>query len=82
MKPFGTVSSQIIGHWIKALLEKVSIDNQSIYGLALSAAHKIEIDIAIIGCRARWTQGYQEFFHFYNIPTQAPNDQFARAILR
>lgn len=85
-KPFEAVSSQTIGHWVKALLGKAGIDiNQftaySTRHAAVSAAHKQGVDITLIRRSAGWAPGSQTFFKFYNKPIQASNDQFARVIL-
>lgn len=86
-KPFGAVSSQTVGHWIKSLLGKAGIDiNQfSAYSTrhaAVSAAHKRGVDIPAIRRSAGWAPSSLTFFKFYNRPIQSPNDQFARAILK
>ncbi|CAD6225619.1 GSCOCG00011843001-RA-CDS [Cotesia congregata] len=85
-KPYGPASSQTIGHWIKSLLRKAGVDtNQfSAYSTrhaAVSTAHKRGVDISTIRRCAGWTPNSQTFFKFYNKPIQAPNSQFARAIL-
>ena len=87
VKPFGAISSQTIGHWIKALLKKAGINTDeftaySTRHAAVSTAHKRDVDIAIIRRSAGWTPNSQTFFKFYNKPIQASNDQFARAILK
>ncbi|KYN50034.1 hypothetical protein ALC62_00061, partial [Cyphomyrmex costatus] len=86
MKPFGAVSSQTIGHWIKSLLGKAGIDTNlftaySTRHAAVSAAHKRGVDITSIRRSAGWGPDSLTFFKFYNRPIQSPNDQFARAIL-
>ncbi|XP_070152512.1 uncharacterized protein [Polyergus mexicanus] len=82
----GLLSAQTIGHWIKTLLDKAGIDIKqftaySTRHAAVSTAHKTGVDIDTIRRSAEWAPGSQTFFKFYNRPIQAPNDQFARAIL-
>lgn len=85
-RPFGAVSAQTIGHWIKALLGKAGIDTDqftaySTRHAAVSTAHTRGVDIDTIRRSAGWASGSQTFFKFYNRPIQTPNDQFARTIL-
>ncbi|XP_063991161.1 uncharacterized protein LOC135169793 [Diachasmimorpha longicaudata] len=82
MKPYGAISAQTIGHWIKRLLGKAGIDISqfgaySTRHSAVSAAHKRGIDIATIRRTAGWAPESQTFFKFYNRPIQPLNDEFA-----
>lgn len=86
-KPFGAVSSQTIGHWIKTLLGKAGIDTNTFTAYstrhtAVSTAHRRRVDIATIRRSAGWAPNSQTFCKFYNRPMQASNDHFARAILQ
>lgn len=86
MKPFGPVSAQTIGHWVKSLLGKAGIDIEqftaySTRHAAVSAAHKRGVDVGTIRRSAGWSPNSETFFKFYNRPIRAPNDQFIRAIL-
>lgn len=69
MKPFGAVSAQTIGHWIKTLLGKAGIDVKqftaySTRHAAVSTAHKRGVDIDTIRRSAGWTPGSQTFSNF------------------
>lgn len=86
MKPFGPVSAQTIGHWIKSMLGKagINIEQFTAYSTrhaAVSAAYKKGVDVGTIRQNAGWSPNSETFFKFYNRPIQAPNDQFIRAIL-
>ncbi|XP_054009950.1 uncharacterized protein LOC128893160, partial [Hylaeus anthracinus] len=64
VKPFGTVSSQTIGHWIKTLLGKADVNTElftaySTRHTAVSKAHKRGIDISIIRRSAWWSPNLQ-----------------------
>lgn len=87
VKPYGDVSAQTIGHWIKSLLGKAGIDtNQfSAYSTrhaAVSAAHQKGVDIDTIRRTAGWSIQSQTFAKFYNKPIQTPNNNFAHSILK
>lgn len=87
VKPYGAVSAQTIGHWIKSALNKAGIDtNQfSAYSTrhaAVSTAFRKGVDIDTIRRTAGWATQSQTFFKFYNKPMQASNNnKFIRAIL-
>lgn len=85
MKPYGPVSAQTIGHWIKKLLEKagVNIEQFTAYSTrhaAVSMAHKRGVDIGVIRRSAGWSPSSNTFFKFYNKPIQVPISEFTRAI--
>lgn len=86
VKPYGAVSAQTIGHWIKALLNKAGIDTKqfSAYSTrhaAVSTAFRKGVDVTTIRRTAGWSAQSQTFFKFYNKPLQTSNDEFIRAIL-
>lgn len=86
VKPYGSVSSQTIGHWIKSPLTKAGIDtNQfSAYSTrhaAVSAAFNKSVDITTIRRTAGWFAQSQTFMKFYNRPIQLSDNQFASSVL-
>lgn len=86
IKPYGVVSPQTIGHWIKSLLTKAGIDTEqfSAYSTrhaAVSAAFNKGVDITTIRRTAGWSAESQTFMRFYNRPIQSANDHFTRAVL-
>ncbi|KYM98959.1 hypothetical protein ALC62_10320 [Cyphomyrmex costatus] len=87
IKPFGPVSPQTIGHWIKSLLAKAGIDTDqfSAYSTrhaAVSSAFKRGVDISTIRRTAGWSAQSQTFMKYYNRPIQTSNDHFANSILK
>ncbi|XP_039303447.1 uncharacterized protein LOC120357343 [Solenopsis invicta] len=83
VKPYGAVSAQTIGHWIKALLNKAGIDTKqfSAYSTrhaAVSTAFRKGVDVTTIRRTAGWSAQSQTFFKFYNKPLQTSNDEFGQ----
>lgn len=85
-KPYGPVTAQTIGHWIKKVLKKAGVDTDqftadSTRHAATSTAHKRGKDIEVIRRSAGWSPNSNTFLKFYNKPIQTPSGNFARAIL-
>ncbi|KYN13014.1 hypothetical protein ALC57_14789 [Trachymyrmex cornetzi] len=73
IKPFGSVSPQTIGHWIKSLLAKAGVDTDQFS--AYSTRHAAVSPV--IRRTAGWSAQSQTFMKYYNRPVQASDNHFA-----
>lgn len=86
IKPYGPVSAQTLGHWIKRLLGKAGIDTEqfSAYSTrhaAVSSAYKVGVNVDTIRRTAGWTEKSNMFAKFYNKPIGDSKEQFMHAII-